>query len=71
MKLYELPRNTWFKIAESQLSFFFHHIDGMYSLITTENGEVTHFAAWTEVEQCSKSEQKRLNAQHPQNQDVG
>lgn len=28
----------------------FHHIDGMYSYCTNQDGDVVHLAAWTEVE---------------------
>ena len=51
MKLYEVPRNTVIKIGDSE-PFYFHHIDGMYSLCspTKESEDYFHIAAWTEVE---------------------
>lgn len=48
MELYNVPRNTRIKIGEIQLNF--HHIDGMYSYCTLDNGDVVHPAAWTLVE---------------------
>jgi len=52
MKLYEAPRNSKIVVKtdngiEHVLNF--HHIDGMYSYCTTNNGEVVHLAAWEEV----------------------
>jgi hypothetical protein len=48
MKLYDVPRNTRIKVEDLELDF--HHIDGMYSYCKTDDGEVVHLAAWTEVE---------------------
>jgi hypothetical protein len=48
MKLYDVPRNTRIRIEDLELMF--HHIDGMYSLCQTDDGETVHLAAWTEVE---------------------
>ncbi len=48
MKLYEVPRNTWIKVAG--IRFLFHHIDGMYSLCIDEQGSIINLAASTEVE---------------------
>lgn len=62
MKLFEVPRNTKIRILEdprippasNELPengvFYFHHIDGMYSLCTDMNNIPHHLAAWTEVE---------------------
>ncbi len=54
MKLYEVPRNTLIKVAtlNGGQPFFFHHVDGMYSLcsLTKESTDYFHIAAWTEVE---------------------
>ena len=52
MKLYDVPRNTRIVIKdeESPLRLNFHHIDGMYSYCTDDEGNVVHVAAWTEVE---------------------
>ena len=46
--LYDVPRNTWVKL-EDGTRFFFDHVDGMYSYCKTEEGQVFHPAAWTEV----------------------
>ena len=48
MKLYDVPPNTRIKVKELELMF--HHIDGMYSICKTDDGETVHLAAWTEVE---------------------
>ncbi len=54
MKLYEVPRNTMIKIATLNGSepFYFHHVDGMYSLcsLTEDSKEFFHIAAWADVE---------------------
>jgi len=52
MKLYELPRDSYFTIKDDETKemFFFKHIDGMYSYCLNMKNEVIHFAAWTEVE---------------------
>ena len=63
MKLYDVPRNTKIKVlteysdippaakgvAKNEI-LKFSHIDGMYSLCYTEDGDIIHIAAWTEVE---------------------
>ena len=53
MKLYDVPNKTWIKLPNGA-RFFFDHIDGMYSYCTTEDGKITHLAAWTEVEVCDE-----------------
>ena len=60
MKLYELPRNSWFTINsdETNVKYFLDHIDGMYSYCTDVKGNVLHFAAWTEVAKTSVDEEK-------------
>lgn len=54
MKLYDVPRNNRIKLVSDTLSsdmeLNFHHIDGMYSYCTDDDGNVIHLAAWTEVE---------------------
>lgn len=53
MKLYELPRNSQFRLTncEKKEVFNFHHLDGMYSLCTTDKEQmIFHLAAWTKVE---------------------
>lgn len=50
MKLYELPRGSWFRISSNTEAgpFKLDHIDGMYSLCWYK-GEVCHIAAAAEV----------------------
>lgn len=52
MKLYELPRFTYFylKDDESKSEFFFDHIDGMYSVCFNKFQDLVHIAAYAEVE---------------------
>jgi hypothetical protein len=49
MKLYNVPRDSMIKL-DVGIVLKFHHIDGMYSVCTDENGKVYHIAAWEEVE---------------------
>lgn len=55
MKLYEVPRESKIKATiakngvEQEDMLTFWHIDGMYSYITTSNGDVTHLGASTEM----------------------
>jgi hypothetical protein len=48
IKLHDVPRNSWIQI-EGYEPFFFHHIDGMYSLCKAAEGFV-HPVAWTVVD---------------------
>ena len=51
MKLYELPRNTYFTIEDDpqQKVYLFDHIDGMYSVCY--DGDVAfHLFAWIDVQ---------------------
>ena len=57
MKLYDVPRNTRIKVE--YLELMFHHIDGMYSLCKTDDGETVHLAAWTEVEIVKNEGEKK------------
>ena len=52
MKLYELPRNSYFTLSDDETKqlFFFKHIDGMYSYCLDMKDNVIHIAAWTEVD---------------------
>ena len=52
MKLYELPRRTYFTIEDdpTQYVYFFDHIDGMYSVCYNHEDEIIHIAAWTDVQ---------------------
>jgi len=64
MKLYELSRNTRFKLlgdtatppggAESTLGtiYLLKHIDGMYSYCEDTEGNVVHLAAFSDVEKA-------------------
>lgn len=56
MKLFEIPRNSKILLpikGEDRETKYemceFHHIDGMYSYITTEDGVVVHLGASAEV----------------------
>lgn len=56
MKLYEIPQNSKIRLTiggkgrEDKVEMcLFHHIDGMYSYITTESGNAVHLGASTEV----------------------
>jgi len=50
MKLYELPRISFFKVVGDETMYLFDHIDGMYSVCYTLENELFHLAAHTEVE---------------------
>lgn len=53
MNLYEVPRNTKIKFKDNEgneTALLFHHVDGMYSYCTDDDGHVVHLAAWTDVE---------------------
>lgn len=63
MKLYELHRGELFTLLEKpqippesyspitlDKVFILNNIDGMYSHVSDNAGNVYHFAAWTEVE---------------------
>lgn len=52
MKLYEVPRNTRI-VTSSGWELNFHHVDGMYSHCTDDEGNVFHLVASTEVEVIS------------------
>ena len=52
MKLYELPRYTYFTLKDDpdKNEFFFDHVDGMYSLCFNKFQDTIHIAAYAEVE---------------------
>jgi len=52
MKLYELPRDSYFSIEDDpqQRVYLFKHVDGMYSVCYDMNDELIHIAAWTDVQ---------------------
>ena len=54
MNLYSVPRNSWILTKETGEQFFFHHVDGMYSLCENHNKDVVHLPAWTDVEILDK-----------------
>jgi hypothetical protein len=49
MKLYNVPRNSTIVLKDG-LELNFHHVDGMYSVCTDDEGNVYHIAATEEVE---------------------
>jgi len=51
MKLYELPRDTYFSIQDDdrQRVYLFKNLDGMYSVCYDMSDELIHIAAWTDV----------------------
>jgi len=56
MKLYDLPRDTYFKCNNGSLLnhpnnpvFLLDRIDGMYSVCYDQYNNICYFAAWTEV----------------------
>ena len=52
MKLYNVPRNTDIMVVEEGYEpqrLHFHHIDGMYSYCTNDEGKVVHLAAFVDV----------------------
>jgi hypothetical protein len=48
MKLYDVPRNSTIVLKDG-LELNFHHIDGMYSVCTDDEGNVYHIGATEEV----------------------
>lgn len=48
MKLYELPRNTWFTIEGER--YLFKKLDGAYSICLTEDGQIVRVGASDDVE---------------------
>jgi hypothetical protein len=56
MKLFEVPKYNTVKLANGTV-LNFHHIDGMYSYCTDEDGKVHHIAAWADVEIVQPYEQ--------------
>jgi len=55
MKLYNVPRNSTIVLKEG-IVLKFHHIDGMYSVCTDDDGNVYHIGASEEVEVKPKEE---------------
>ena len=52
MKLYDVPRATFFTIVgdESNTVYFLENLDGMFSYCKNEAGNVIHFSASLEVD---------------------
>jgi hypothetical protein len=63
-KLFEIERESRIDVSHLDLRYQnskqkimqlnFHHIDGMYSLCTDDNGDIIHLRAWTEVKVIEK-----------------
>jgi len=65
MKLYDLPRGSYFKLiedphvppdafkGEKDMQYKLMNIDGMYSYVIGSDDNVYHFAAWTEIEKVN------------------
>ena len=62
MKLYNVPRNSRVRVMDEDskvppgapelpkgMEVNFHHVHGLYSYCTTDDGDVVHLAAWEEV----------------------
>ena len=62
MELHKAPARTWVRILGDNMNpparttteigdiIWFNHLDGMYSYCLTEQGDVVHLVAWTNVE---------------------
>ena len=52
MKLYQLPRNTYFSLEDnpSQYVYFLDHIDGMYSVCYDGQDNLIHISALADVQ---------------------
>jgi len=48
MKLYQAPRNCRIMTKDGE-EYNFHHVDGMYSYCTDDEGKVVHLPAWENV----------------------
>lgn len=55
--LYNVPRNSF--IRKENHILHFHHLDGMYSYCTLEDGDIVHLAACSEVEIIPKPQDWR------------
>jgi len=60
MKLYEIPENSKIRldiageyIETKTQTCIFRHIDGMYSYIETEEGQVVHLSAAAPLKLCA------------------
>ncbi len=62
MELHKAPCKTWVRVVADNMNppasitteiddrIWFDHLDGMYSYCLTEQGDVVHLVAWTDVE---------------------
>ncbi len=58
IKLYEAPSDVRIRVIDDEfkqengkyMEVNFHHLDGMYSLCTDDDGNTVHLAVWTPVE---------------------
>jgi len=60
MKLYNVPRNSKIMLSDGVV-LLFHHIDGMYSVCTDENGDIFHIGATEEVTIEEPNEKVTIN----------
>lgn len=62
MKLYELPRYSYFYFDEdeSKEEYFFDHLDGMYSVCFNKFQDTVHVSAYADVVQVIKEEESKL-----------
>lgn len=58
IKLYEVPSDVRIRVIDDEhkkltgkyMEVNFHHLDGMYSYCTDDDGNPVHLAVWTPVE---------------------
>ena len=48
MKLYDVPREVWVKVADQDI--WFDHVDGKYSFCLTTDGKICHLLAMQDVQ---------------------
>lgn len=53
MKLYNVPKGSYIRVADT-LELFFYHIDGAYSYCKDRIGQIYNIGASTDVEVISK-----------------
>jgi len=62
MKLYNVPRNSKILLNDG-LVLNFHHVDGMYSVCTDDNGEIFHIRSVEEVEIVEENNESKSRAE--------